>query len=105
MMVLDYLNVALKVNDETSEEIQEYKNYDLILSKLSDEVKSWSFMYTKGKAKYEFEDCNSAVFFLSYSWDLLQQYGVDLDFLSVCCAIRLFSHHSNKHTKTQPIKS
>ena len=37
-------------------------------------------MYSKGKAKYEFEDCNSAVFFLSYSWDLLQQYGIDLDF-------------------------
>ena len=80
MMVLDYLNVALKVNDDPSEETQEYQNYDLVLSKLSDEVKSWTFMYSKGKAKYEFEDCNSAVFFLSYSWDLLQQYGIDLDF-------------------------
>ena len=56
--------MALKVNDDTSEETQEYQNYDLVLSKLSDEVKSWTFMYSKGKAKYEFEDCNSAVFFL-----------------------------------------
>ena len=80
MMVLDYLNVALKVNDDTSEETQEYQNYDLVLYKLSDEVKSCTYMYSKCKAKYEFEDCNSAVFFLSYSWDLLQQYGIDLDF-------------------------
>ena len=51
-----------------------------MFNKLGDEVKSWSFMYRKGSAKYEFEDTNSATFFLNYSWDLLKRYAGDLDF-------------------------
>lgn len=51
-----------------------------MLDRLASEVKSWSFIYRKGEAKYEFEDCDSATFFLSYSWELLNQYCCDLDF-------------------------
>ena len=81
MMVLDYLNAALEVNPESkSASNQIYYNYDVVFNKLGDEVKSWSFMYRKGSAKYEFEDTNSATFFLNYSWDLLKRYAGDLDF-------------------------
>lgn len=52
-----------------------------MLEKLKDEVKTWSFMYRKGSAKYEFEDSNSATFFLSYSWSLLKRYASDLEFV------------------------
>lgn len=91
MMVLDYLNTALEVNPESKSASNQivainqntqlqYYNYDVVLNKLGDEVKSWSFMYRKGSAKYEFEDTNSATFFLNYSWDLLKRYAGDLDF-------------------------
>ncbi|CBK20965.2 uncharacterized protein [Blastocystis hominis] len=82
-MVLDYLNNALEVNSESkSVEKQIYFNYDAVLEKLKDEVKTWSFMYRKGSAKYEFEDSNSATFFLSYSWSLLKRYASDLEFVN-----------------------
>lgn len=43
-----------------------------------EEVKSWSFIYRKGSAKYEYEDSDSAVFFLSYGWELFNAYCFDL---------------------------
>ena len=52
----------------------------MALDKLAKEVKSWSFIYKKGEAKYEFEDCDSAAFFLCYAWELLHQYCSDLNF-------------------------
>ena len=85
MMVLDYLNSALKVGEGGSVGLggwreAENKDYDSVLDRLASEVKSWSFIYRKGEAKYEFEDCDSATFFLSYSWELLKQYFCDLYF-------------------------
>ena len=79
MMVLDYLNNMITMNAKKGNE-QDMGNYDIALAKLAEEVKSWSFIYSTGKAKYEYEDCNSAVFFLCYSWDLLHKYGNDLNF-------------------------
>ena len=79
MMVLDYLNNMVAMNANKGNE-QDMGNYDIALAKLAEEVKSWSFIYSTGKAKYEYEDCNSAVFFLCYSWDLLHKYGNDLNF-------------------------
>lgn len=92
MMILDYLNNALEVNSESKSvekqivdgkwgDKMQYHNYDAVLEKLKDEVKTWSFMYRKGTAKYEFEDSNSATFFLSYSWSLLKRYASDLEFV------------------------
>lgn len=52
----------------------------MTLNKLAKEVKSWSFIYKKGEAKYEFEDSDSAAFFLCYVWELLRYYCADLDF-------------------------
>ena len=79
MMVLDYLNEALKKKGESSDNNGSFLYYEDVLKKLSTEVKSWTFI-SKGNAKYEFEDCDSAVFFLSYVWNLIQLYGTDLDF-------------------------
>lgn len=84
MMVLDSMDAALK--KETEEHVsvevgrEEQKDYEKALDKLAKEVQSWSFLYKKGEAKYEFEDCDSAAFFLSYAWELLHQYCADLDF-------------------------
>lgn len=83
MMVLDYLNEALKKKGESSDNNGSFLYYEDVLKKLSTEVKSWTFI-SKGNAKYEFEDCDSAVFFLSYVWNLIQLYGTDLDFWVVC---------------------
>lgn len=83
MMVLDYLNEALKKKGESSGDDVSFLYYEDVLKKLSTEVKSWTFI-SKGNAKYEFEDCDSAVFFLSYVWNLIQLYGTDLDFSYVC---------------------
>ena len=108
MMVLDYLNNSITTATKRGGE-QDLGNYDVALSKLSEEVKSWSFMYSKGKAKYTYEDCNSAIFFLCYSWDLLHKYGSDLDFSSVCfiqlssvdfCLLRINGAKKNKQPKT-----
>lgn len=83
MMVLDYLNEALKKKGESNDNNGSFLYYEDVLKKLSTEVKSWTFI-SKGNAKYEFEDCDSAVFFLSYVWNLIQLYGTDLDFWVVC---------------------
>lgn len=52
----------------------------MVLKKLSEEVKSWSFVSRKGSAKYAFEDSNSATFFLSFVGELLEQLSPDLVF-------------------------
>ena len=53
-------------------------NYELVLTKLKEEVKTWGFIYRKGSAKYEYEDSDSSVFFLSYCWELFIKYCKDL---------------------------
>ena len=84
MMVLDSMDAALK--KETEEHVsvevgrEEQKDYEKALDKLAKEVQSWSFLDKKGEAKFEFGDCNTAAFFLSYAWELLHQYCADLDF-------------------------
>ena len=83
MMVLDSMDAALKKETEEHVSVEvgrEEQDYEKALDKLAKEVQSWSFLYKKGEAKYEFEDCDSAAFFLSYAWELLHQYCADLDF-------------------------